>query len=179
MPGRRLWIIALLLLLMACAGTREHTPTPAEATRTAVGEPAPALRVTTLDGAAFALAEQRGKVVFLNFWATWCPPCRQELPHLRDTVWRRHADRSDFVLISIAREESAATVADFLAEHAYGWTFATDPERKNYARFADAHIPRSYVIDREGRIVAQVVGFEATEFDRLVAVLDRTLAAGR
>ena len=53
MPGRRIWIMALLPLLVACAGTREHTPTPDEATRTAVGESAPALRVTTLDDEVF------------------------------------------------------------------------------------------------------------------------------
>ncbi|MBD3221904.1 redoxin domain-containing protein [bacterium] len=171
---RHLLLASLLIALaglLACAGTASRAPSPEEATLTAVGDPAPAVDVTTMDGDRFDLADQRGKIVLLNFWATWCPPCRQELPEVRDRIWDRFGARDDFALISVAREEDAGTVGRFLAEHDYGWTFATDPERANYARYAEAHIPRNYVIGRDGTILYQSVGFEPEDFGAMVELL--------
>lgn len=168
--------LLLLVVLASCAGSQGDAPSPEAATLTKVGDPAPELRVTTLDGATFDLAEQRGKVVLLSFWATWCPPCRQELPALRDQVHARWGDRDDFELVSVSREEDPETVTRFLAQADYRWTFAVDPDRSNYARYAEAHIPRTYVVGRDGRIVLQSVGFEAKEFAHLVATVEAQLA---
>jgi thiol-disulfide isomerase/thioredoxin len=175
-PHRLLTIlVAVAALLTATSGARAAepppaaAPSPAAATLTEVGQAAPPAVVTTLAGEHFDLAAQHGKVVLVNFWATWCPPCRAEMPHLRDQVWSRFGARDDFVLISIAREETAAVIAPFVAEHGYGWTFAPDPERKVYAGFAAAHIPRNYLIGRDGTILLQSVGFEQEEFDAMVA----------
>lgn len=178
MPVRHaLPLLLILTLLGACAGTRQPTPSPADATLTRVGDPAPPLVVTTMDGDVFDLADQRGKVVVLNWWATWCPPCRQEMPELRDQVWRRWADRDDFVLISVAREETPEVVAPFLADHDFAWTFATDPDRRNYARFAEAHIPRLHVVGRDGVILYQSVGYTAEEFAEMVQAVEAALGS--
>lgn len=168
-------LLLALVLFGACAGTRQPTPSPADATLTRVGDAAPALEVTTLAGESFSLADQRGRVVVLSWWATWCPPCRQEMPELRDQVWRRWGERDDFVLISVAREETADVVAPFLAEQDFAWTFATDPDRRNYARFAEAHIPRNYVIGRDGVIGFQSVGYTAEEFAAMVKAVEAAL----
>jgi peroxiredoxin len=164
-------LLFALMGLLACAGTSSDAPSPEEATLTAVGDPAPALDATTIDGDRFDLADQRGRIVLLNFWATWCPPCQQELPAVRDRIWARFGARDDFALISVAREEAVDTVRRFLAGHDYAWTFATDPDRANFARYADAHIPRNYVIGRDGTIVYQSVGFELEEFGEMIEVL--------
>lgn len=168
-------LLLALALLGACAGTRQPTPSPADATLTRVGDVAPALSVNTLAGDTFDLADQRGKVVVLSWWATWCPPCRQEMPELRDQVWSRWGDREDFVLISVAREETADVVASFLTEHDFAWAFATDPDRRNYARYAEAHIPRNYVIGRDGVIGHQSVGYTAAEFAEMVHAVEAAL----
>jgi len=168
-------LLLSLALLGACASTRQPTPSPADATLTRVGDAAPALTVTTLAGDAFDLADQRGKVVVLNWWATWCPPCRQEMPELRDQVWSRWGGRDDFVLISVAREEAADVVASFLTQHDFAWTFATDPDRRNYARYAEAHIPRNYVIGRDGVIDFQSVGYTDEEFAAMVQAVEAAL----
>jgi thiol-disulfide isomerase/thioredoxin len=152
-------------------------PTPQSATRTEVGQPAPPVAVTTLQQERFELAAQRGRVVLLNFWATWCPPCRQEMPALQAQVWERFGAREDFRLVSIAREETAAEIRPFVAEHGYGWTFAPDPERTVYARYAGAFIPRNYVIGRDGAILFQGHGHEPEEFARMVEVIAGALAA--
>jgi len=153
-------------------------PDPAATTLTAVGQPAPPVRVATLGGNRFDLADQRGKVVLVNFWATWCPPCRQEMPHLQERVWQRFGDRRDFVLVSIAREETAEVIAPFVAEHGYGWVFAPDPDRSVYAGFAGAYIPRNYVVGRDGTILYQSQGFEEAEFATMVEVIAGALAEG-
>lgn len=168
-------VLLSVALLGACAGTSKQTPSPADATLTRVGDAAPALSVATLTGDTFDLTDQRGKVVVLSWWATWCPPCRQEMPALRDQVWNRWGDRDDFVLISVAREETADVVAPFLAEHDFAWTFATDPDRRNYARFAEAHIPRNYVIGRDGVIRFQSVGYTDHEFAEMVRAVEAAL----
>ncbi|MEZ4388950.1 MAG: TlpA disulfide reductase family protein [Candidatus Krumholzibacteriia bacterium] len=168
-------LLLLALALAGCAGSHGKVPSVEDATLTAVGDPAPSLTVTTMAGEVFDLAAQRGKVVLISFWATWCPPCREEMPHLRDEVWRRWQDRDDFVLISVAREETPEVVAPFLAKFDFDWTFATDPTRENYARFAEAHIPRNYVIGRDGRIVFQSVGYTAEEFAAMVGAVEGAL----
>ena len=173
---RRPWpLLFPLLLLAACAGSHGNVPSVEDATLTAVGDPAPSLAVTTMAGDVFDLAAQRGKVVLISFWATWCPPCREEMPHLRDQVWQRWGDRDDFVLISVAREEAPDVVGPFLEKFDFGWTFATDPARENYARFAEAHIPRNYVVGRDGRIVFQSVGYEEDEFAAMVSAVEGAL----
>ncbi len=175
-------VVIILLLLGGCGGKRPQppasgAPTPESATRTEAGQPAPPVAVTTLQRERFELAAQRGRVVLLNFWATWCPPCRQEMPALQGQVWERFGAREDFRLVSIAREESAAEIRPFVAEHGYGWTFAPDPERTVYARYAEAFIPRNYVIGRDGTILFQGQGYEPEEFARMVEVIAGALAA--
>jgi peroxiredoxin len=171
-----LLVLAAMAGTTGCAGTAGKVPSAEEATLTRVGQAAPAIVAVTLDGETFTLADQRGKVVLLNFWATWCPPCQVELPHVRDEIWARHGGRDDFVIVSVAREETPEVVQRFLAAHDFGWTFAVDPERENFARYAAAHIPRNYVIGRDGTIVHQSVGFETEDFAALVDVIDAQLA---
>lgn len=177
--GVMLVIAVVSLGLLACSHHGGRELNPEEATRTAIGDPAPPLRLTAIDGTTFDLAEQAGKVVLVNFWATWCPPCRAEMPHLRDEVWQPYRGRDDFVMVSIARGETAEKVAPFVAEHGYGWQFATDPEGAGFAQYADAFIPRNYVIGRDGRIRYQNHGFEPAEFAGMVAVLAREFEVHR
>ncbi len=173
---RPLALLLLLLLLPACAGTGGDDPAEvARTTLTQVGQPAPPFTVPLLDGGVFDLEAQRGKVVLVNFFATWCPPCVAEMPHLQTAVWERFAG-DGFAMISIARQESAEVVAPFVQKHDAGWPFGLDGDRSAYAKYADAFIPRSYVIDRTGAIVFQGSGFEQDEFDRMVAVIAAELA---
>jgi len=172
-------LLPLLLSLAACAGGGAHTgDDPAEvakATLTKVGDLAPEFTVPLLGGGRFDLAEQRGKVVLVNFFATWCPPCREEMPHLQDEVWERFAG-GDFAMISVDREEEADKVAPFVKDHGAGWLFGLDEHREVFARYATGYIPRTYVIDRDGRIVFQGQGYGKDEFARMVRVIEQQLA---
>ena len=91
------------------------------------GDAAPVFEIDTDEGLEFALGDQRGKVVLVNFFATWCGPCVQELPHLQE-LWNEHKDRTDFALIVIGREETDEKVKAFKEERGFSFPMAADPE---------------------------------------------------
>ena len=177
--------VALLLSALAgcsclkgsCGGAPEKAePTPEETTLVRVGQSAPDFTVNGLDGEPFTLSEHRGKIVLVNWFATWCPPCRQEMPHLQSRIWERFRGE-DFVMVSIAREEKADVVAPFVEEFEVTWPFLVDPDRSAYARYAEAFIPRNHVIGRDGTILFQSQGFEEAEFAKMIDVIAAALPA--
>jgi peroxiredoxin len=110
--------------------------------------------LTDLQGKSWELRDLRGKVVLVNFWATWCPPCRKEMPDLQ-TLYDRFKDKG-FVVLSISDEETAK-VAPFIAEHKISYPVLLDPGRKVNDEFIVEGIPKSFVYDREGKLVAQSI----------------------
>jgi peroxiredoxin len=114
----------------------------------AEGKPAPAFTATLFDGSAFSLAAQRGKVVVLNFWATWCAPCRAEMPAI-DAFYRRHrADGLAVVAVSMDRPADEAKARNVMQDYAFAAAFAHDASFKDYGRVW--RLPLTFVIDREG-----------------------------
>lgn len=124
----------------------------------AVDFPAPDLHLTTLDGQKIALSDFRGRVVLVNNWATWCPPCRDEMPTL-DAYYRAHADEG-LVLIAIAAHEYPFEIRDFLKKHDWHLAFliAPDPQEQAMTAFHQTHLPASYVVDRDGTVRLMWVG---------------------
>ncbi len=176
---RFLLLLLFLSLLMFGACSPPATtddPTPESTSLTRIGQDAPDFALPTLDGTSFRLTEQRGKVVLINFFATWCPPCRQEMPFLEEEVWRRFGPEG-LTMLSISREETVAEVDSFRVTNGLSFPFAVDPDRGVYGLFADAFIPRNYVIGPEGGILFQSQGFERPEFDEMIEVLAAALAA--
>lgn len=174
-------MVTLALALIAGCGDKSEQekadPTPEETNLVEVGQQAPDFSVQTLDGATFSLSANRGKVVLVNWFATWCGPCKQEMPFLEKEVWQRFKG-DDFAMVSVAREETLQVVQPFVAKYRVTWPFALDPERKAYANYAEAFIPRNYVINREGKVIFQSQGFERHEFDEMIEVIARELGAG-
>jgi peroxiredoxin len=110
--------------------------------------------LSDLQGKAWHLQELRGKVVLVNFWATWCPPCRKEMPDL-DALYGKFKDQG-FVVLAISDEE-AAKVSPYLAEHKVSYPVLLDPGRKVNDLFIVEGIPKSFVYDRSGKMVAQSI----------------------
>jgi len=107
-----------------------------------------------LQGARHTLKDLRGKVVLVNFWATWCPPCRKELPDL-ETLYTRFKDRG-LVILAIS-DEDAAKVQPFIAARDIQFPILLDPGRKVNELFQIEGIPKSFVYDRGGKLVAQSI----------------------
>ena len=107
-----------------------------------------------LSGKSWALSGLRGKVVLVNFWATWCPPCRKEMPDLETLYWRFGS--KGFVVLGISDEE-AAKVEPFIRERKISFPVLLDPGRIVNDAFVVEGIPKSFVYDREGKLVAQSI----------------------
>jgi peroxiredoxin len=143
--------------------------------RTRVGDMAPDFTVAKLDGTQVGLPDLRGKVVLLNFFATWCGPCKSELPHLQE-LWDEWAENDDFAMLVIGRDESRETVAAFKSENGYTFPMASDPDASQFKKIADDGIPRTYLISRDGRILYQSIGFaEIPIYQRELATLRQSI----
>jgi peroxiredoxin len=110
--------------------------------------------LTDLQGKNWALRDLRGKVVLVNFWATWCPPCRKEMPDL-DALYQKFKDQG-LVILAIS-DEDATKVKPFLAERPVTYPILLDPGRKVNDVFHIDGIPKSFVYDREGKLAAQSI----------------------
>lgn len=110
--------------------------------------------LTDLQGKTWHLQDMKGKVVLVNFWATWCPPCRKEMPDL-NALYNKFKDQG-FVVLAISDEESAK-VTPYIAEHKISYPVMLDPGRKVNDAFIVEGIPKSFVYDRSGKMVAQSI----------------------
>ena len=114
----------------------------------------PDFTLTDLNGKVWKFRDLQGKVVLVNFWATWCPPCRKEMPDLQ-TLYERFRGQG-FVVLAISDEKSAK-VAPFIQERKVTFPVLLDPDRKVNGAFSVEGIPKSFVYDREGKLVAQSI----------------------
>jgi peroxiredoxin len=123
--------------------------------------------LTDLQGKSWHLQDLHGKVVLLNFWATWCPPCRKEMPDLQ-ALYDKYKDQG-FVVLAISDEDSAK-VAPFIAEKKIGYPVMLDPGGKVHELFEVEGIPKSFVYDREGKMVAQSIDMRTRgQFQEMLA----------
>jgi peroxiredoxin len=150
-------------------------PADADGSRVRLGEEAPDFELTTTDGTAFRLGDQRGKVVLLNFFATWCVPCLTELPHLQKDVYEK-IKNDHFTMLAIGREHDSAQVAVFRDKHHFTFPTAGDPRRAVFALYAEKSIPRTLVIGADGRVLFQVISYSDTGLQHVVALIRTKLA---
>ncbi|RMF88322.1 MAG: TlpA family protein disulfide reductase [Nitrospinota bacterium] len=136
---------------------------------------APAFLLPDLSGKVVALEDLQGKVVFLNFWATWCPPCRAEMPAMERLFQRMQG--KDFALLAINFQESRQQVEEFMQEFQLHFPALLDSEGVAGTAYRVIGLPTTYILDRKGRIVASVVGSREWDSEEAYAFFDRLLAA--
>ncbi|MCH7813072.1 MAG: TlpA family protein disulfide reductase [Planctomycetes bacterium] len=122
-----------------------------------IGEQAPEFAATTLDGRPFKLSELRGKVVLLDFWATWCAPCIGEMPNLLRAV-EEYGGSGDFVIVGVSLDSSESAVKQFQQRRKIPWTqIVLGPAEQNPAakKYNVSGIPATFLIDRDGKVVAK------------------------
>ena len=167
MRSKTVWLIAILALLAVGIGVinRRWAPAPKSGASLA-GEPklAPDFTLTDLDGRKLSLSDYKGKVVLLNFWATWCGPCRTEIPHFIEMQDKLGPD--GFQVIGISMDDDAKPVRKFYQQYKLNYPVAVGDDKLADLYGGVLGLPVSFIIDREGRIYAKHVGAtNASEFD--------------
>ena len=121
-----------------------------------VGAPAPDFTLPDLDGREHSLASQRGQVVLVNFWATWCKPCEDEMPAMERLY--QELRPGGFQLIAVSVDDRIEQVREFQERMALSFTILHDPEKRAADRYQSFRYPESFLVDRQGTLVARYIG---------------------
>lgn len=181
---RRVLLAACLLALVAgaCQATPPKVnPTPASPAGTAtalkvaprVGSLAPDFTVEMLSGESLRLSDLRGKAVLLNFWATWCPPCRLEMPFIQAVY--QEGRYPDLVVVAMNRNEDAGAVSEFMEQNGYTFPVALDPGLNVAEQYQVYAVPETFLIDPDGVIRVKKIGAYLTvkELESSLNMVDR------
>lgn len=174
---KHLLITCSLLITGAIASAQTSPAAPANDDRgytVKVGDQAPAdFELQLTDGTKTSLKSLRGKVVILQFTASWCSVCRQEMPHLEKDVWQAYKDKG-LVLIGVDRDEPLEKVKHFHQEMKISYPLALDPGADIFGRFANkkSGVTRNVVIDKDGKIVYLTRLYDTQEFSSMLKAVD-------
>ncbi|MDR1381559.1 MAG: TlpA family protein disulfide reductase [Tannerella sp.] len=166
----------------ADAGTENQTPASEEAEDVGgrgyivkVGDMAPDFTLRLTDGETFKLSALRGKVVMLQFTASWCSVCRREMPFIERDIWQKHKDNSSFCLVGIDRDEPLDKVLTFAGQTGITYPMALDPGGDVFALYAerDAGITRNVIINPEGRITMLTRLYNEEEFNEMKQIIGK------
>jgi peroxiredoxin len=156
----------IALVVTSCSGSEASAPTGINE-----GLVARDFSLPSLDGGKISLSDYRGKVVLVNFWATWCPPCRAEIPDIEAAYRARSGD--GFVVLGINGQESRETVQPFVEAQGMTYPILLDEQGRVASEYRVLGMPMSLMIDREGVIRARHVGYlSASQLDRLLAEVE-------
>jgi peroxiredoxin len=126
-----------------------------------------------LAGTRVRLGDLRGNVVFLNLWATWCPPCRAEMPSM-EALYQRFKGR-DFAMLAVAEDTNPADVAAFVQELGVTFPVLLDTDNRLPARYGVTGYPETFIIDRDGQVVRHVIGPEEWDDPAIIAYVEALL----
>lgn len=143
-----------------------------------VGDMAPDFEMQLTDGQKMKLSSLHGKVVMLQFTASWCGVCRKEMPFIEKDIWQKHKENPNFALIGIDRDEPLETVVAFGEKVGVTYPLALDPGANIFAKYAvrEAGITRNVLIDKDGKIVMLTRLYNEEEFASLCKKIDEMLA---
>jgi peroxiredoxin len=137
-----------------------------------VDKPAPDFSALTLDGRTVSLADFRGqKKVVVSFWASWCGPCRLEMPSLIQFYKTNHHDTSDFEILAVSIDEDPKAAADFATAMKLNFPVLVDPDKKIASAYQVEGIPTMFVIDKDGKVIYGRAGYDATMTFQLASEL--------
>ena len=142
-----------------------------------VGDMAPDFEIEYLDGKKVKLSELRGKLVMLQFTASWCGVCRNEMPHIESRIWLKHKNNPNFTLIGIDLKEDKETTAKFAKDMKITYPITLDTDGSKFALFTapKAGVTRNIIIDKDGKIIMLTRLYEEDEFNSMVRLIDTHL----
>ena len=156
-------VVVVGITLVAISGHRgTRAPLGAEQSESegpvAAGSQAANFKLEALDGHTVSLESLRGKVIFLNVWATWCGPCREEMPSM-EMLYEDFKDNKDFVMLAVSQDtKGRSMVAPYVEKNGFHFAILLDPENKISESYDVSGVPETFIIDRKGQIVAHHMG---------------------
>ena len=142
-----------------------------------VGDIAPDFSMKLTDGKTVKLSELKGKIVMLQFTASWCSVCRREMPFIEKDIWLKHKTNPNFVLMAVDRDEPQETVLKFAKSIPITYQIGLDPKADIFALYAqrEAGITRNVIIDKTGKIVFLTRLYDEAEFNKMTLLIDSML----
>lgn len=152
---KKILLAVLLLATFIVSGCSAESQPADKAPAAATAHTAPDFNFTYLDGTQSNLAKLQGKPVFLNFWATWCPPCVGEMPHF-ETLYPKYKDKITFIAVSV--DDNAADAKQFVVQRNFSFPVAHADAQDIMQKYNIPGIPASYLLDADGKIIVSVIG---------------------
>ena len=171
MNSVRTVVVALITIVLSSGGCT----LPDSANRVEVGAPVPAYRTVGLDGDSVSLDGHRGKVVLFNIWATWCHPCRDEIPELRELQAKYEGRGLELIGVSVDAEGSDDVIRSFMRDFEMEYPVWRDPDERVSTQFLVVGVPATFLIDREGILRWRKTGPIQPGDTSLVAAIERAL----
>lgn len=163
-----IWVGVIGLLVLMAIGLQRRQVQPV-----AAGEPAPDFSLISFDGQVFSLQELRGKVVIVNFWASWCKPCEQEAADLQ-TAWEMYEGRGDVVFLGVDYVDTEPEAMAYLEKFNITYPNGPDLGQRIYDDFRASGVPETYFIDRDGILAYTKIG-PFTSLGEITSTIDRIL----
>ncbi len=152
----------------------QQKQTAQETSRIKTGDKMPAFTIKS-DKGNLSSADLKGKVVLVNLFATWCGPCQTELAAVEKTLWSEFKNNKDFKLLVIGREHDDAELKKYNEKKGFTFPLYPDKDRSIYNLFAESYIPRTYLIDKNGKVIYTSTGYKEEEFKELMEKIRQAL----
>lgn len=142
-----------------------------------IGQEVPNFSMKTIDGKTVRISDLRGKVVMLQFTASWCSVCRKEMPHIEADIWQKHKNNKNFALYGVDLDEPKEVVEKYIKQIPVTYPIGLDPNGEIFYSFAEkgAGVTRNVIIDKTGKIVFMTRLFKDEEFQEMKKVIDNLL----
>ncbi len=139
-----------------------------------IGQQIPEIEFKLTDGTTIKTSDLKGKVMMLQFTASWCSVCRKEMPHIEKDIWLKHKNNQDFALFGVDMDEPLDKVKKFAKDMEITYPMALDPGAKIFYTFASksAGITRNVIINKNGKIIYMTRLFKQDEFDEMIGVIE-------
>jgi len=169
-----IWLVILATLFSLTACSRKESSPAAKAAAPVESKPAPDITVTALNGASLKLSDLKGKVVMLNFWATWCPPCREEIPSMMKLNAAMAGKPFQMVAVSVD-EGGKPAIENYFTTSKTELPAYTDPSGAASKTYGITGVPETFIIDKKGVIVKKVIGPAPWDGPEAIAFLEGLL----
>lgn len=171
-------LLSVLLLLLPFVTLAQAD----QSTLTKVGDNVPEFSFEISKDKVVKISDYKGKLILINLFATWCPPCNTELPVVQKQIWEKYSNNEGFAFFVFGREEGWDKLIPFKEKKGFTFPILPDLDRNIFKQFATQSIPRNIIVDEEGKIIYQSIGYTEKEFAEMVALIDQKMkkqAAGK